>query len=232
MISYSSRIARQYVFAIIQGRTVEECFQEEQMKLANDVSNKVSGYISANAYQQIRARQAATSTFPSQIKENTCNSMTSKQEQPKSSTKNVLQDKLVNIDSNSNSSSGMSSIDKASLGLFKSNSMPSFEEAAKMRARRQISFDNEDFPKRWNYKFQTSKWFSQSFSHFFITLESYNMIIIRFWKSCSKALILLYLLWHYFSYFLKFNYLTTFLCDEVSTDLLTSVERDSCYVRL
>lgn len=71
-----------------------------------------------------------------------------KQEQPKSSSKNILQDKLVNIDSNSNSSSGLSMIDKSSLGLFKSNSMPSFEEAAKMRARRQISFDNVDFPKR------------------------------------------------------------------------------------
>lgn len=140
------RLARQYVFAIIQGRTVDECFQEEQMKIANETNIKVSGYISATAYQQMKARQAIPSTFTSQIKENThC----IKQEQPKSGSKNILQDKLVNIDSNSNSSSGLSMIDKSSLGLFKSNSMPSFEEAAKMRARRQISFDNVDFPKRW-----------------------------------------------------------------------------------
>lgn len=141
------KLARQYVFAIIQGRTVDECFQEEQMKIANETNHKVSGYISANAYQQMRARQNVTSTFTSQIKENT-HSSGMKQDQPKSGSKNILQDKLVNIDSNSNSSSGLSMLDKSGLGLFKSNSMPSFEEAAKMRARRQISFDNVDFPKR------------------------------------------------------------------------------------
>lgn len=65
--------------------------------------------------------------------------------EPRSGTKNVLQD-VANIDSNSNSSSSFSFIDKAD--VYKSNSMPSFEEAAKMRARRQISFDNIDFPKR------------------------------------------------------------------------------------
>ncbi|XP_026741470.1 uncharacterized protein LOC113503629 isoform X2 [Trichoplusia ni] len=140
------KIARQYVFAIIQGRSIDECFQEEQMRLANEANNKVSGYISANAYQQLRARQSVTSTFTSQIKENTHSGM--KQDQPKSSSKNILQDKLVNIDSNSNSSSGLSMLDKSGISLFKSNSMPSFEEAAKMRARRQISFDNVDFPKR------------------------------------------------------------------------------------
>lgn len=143
---FTFRIARLYVFAIIQGRTAEECFQEEQMKLANDVNSKVSGYISAMAYQQIKARQTTASTLTSQIKENTCSTVTSRQEQPKSHTKNVLQDKLINVDSNS--SSGMSSLDRPGLGIFKSNSMPSFEEAAKMRARRQISFDNVDFPKR------------------------------------------------------------------------------------
>ncbi|KAJ8717149.1 hypothetical protein PYW08_005548 [Mythimna loreyi] len=141
------KLARQYVFAIIQGRTVDECFQEEQMKIANETNNKVSGYISANAYQQMRARQTITSTSTSQIKENT-HSSGIKQDQPKSGSKNILQDKLVNIDSNSNSSSGLSMLDKSSIGLIKSNSMPSFEEAAKMRARRQISFDNVDFPKR------------------------------------------------------------------------------------
>ncbi|XP_075981061.1 cyclin E-interacting protein minus isoform X2 [Anticarsia gemmatalis] len=141
------KIARQYVFAIIQGRTVDECYQEEQLKIANEANTKLTGYISANAYQQLRARQNVPSTFTSQIKENTCSSGI-KQEQPKSNSKNILQDKLVNIDSNSNSSSGMSMLDRSSLGLFKSNSMPSFEEAAKMRARRQISFDNVDFPKR------------------------------------------------------------------------------------
>ncbi|CAH0724328.1 unnamed protein product, partial [Brenthis ino] len=134
------KLARQYVFAIIQGRTVEECFQDEQIKLTNE-SNKITGYISASAYQQIKAKQT-TSTFTSQIKENFASSI--KQEQPRSGSKNILQDKLVNIDSNSNSSSGFS-VDKA---IYKSNSMPSFEEAAKMRARRQISFDNVDFPKR------------------------------------------------------------------------------------
>lgn len=117
------------------------------MKIANETKNKVSGYISANAYQQMKARQNVPSTFTSQIKENT-HSSGIKQEQPKSGSKNILQDKLVNIDSNSNSSSGLSMLDKSSLGLFKSNSMPSFEEAAKLRARRQISFDNVDFPKR------------------------------------------------------------------------------------
>lgn len=141
------KIARQYVFAIIQGRSVDECFQEEQMKLANEANNKVTGYISASAYQQMKARQMIPSTSTSQIKENT-HSSGIKQEQPKSGSKNILQDKLVNIDSNSNSSSGLSMLDKTNLGFFKSNSMPSFEEAAKMRARRQISFDNIDFPKR------------------------------------------------------------------------------------
>lgn len=139
------KLARQYVFAIIQGRTVEDCMQEEQMKLANEANNKISGYISASAYQQLKARQNASCTLTSQIKENTCSDVVTK---PKSSSKNILQDKLVNIDSNSNSSSGLSMFDKAGIGLFKSNSMPSFEEAAKMRARRQISFDNVDFPKR------------------------------------------------------------------------------------
>ncbi|XP_072942339.1 uncharacterized protein mi [Epargyreus clarus] len=138
------KLARQYVYAIIQGRTVEECFQDEQIKLSNE-GNKISGYISATAYQQIKARQVApVSMFTSQIKEN-CTDRSTKPE-PRSGTKNILQDKLVNIDSNSNSSSGVSALDK--VGVFKSNSMPSFEEAAKMRARRQISFDNLDFPKR------------------------------------------------------------------------------------
>ncbi|XP_030030551.2 uncharacterized protein LOC115447560 isoform X1 [Manduca sexta] len=138
------KLARQYVFAIIQGRSVEDCFQEEQMKLANEANGKVTGYISATAYQQ-RARQVS-STFTSQIKENY--DLSIKQDPPKSASKNVLQDKLVNIDTNSNSSSGLSLFDKSGVGLFKSNSMPSFEEAAKMRARRQISFDNIDLPKR------------------------------------------------------------------------------------
>lgn len=98
----------------------------------------------------MKAKQAPTSTFTSQIKENSYNDGSVKQEQPRSNSKNILQDKLVNIDTSSNSSSGMSLLDKSnSLGIFKSNSMPSFEEAAKMRARRQISFDNLDFPKRW-----------------------------------------------------------------------------------
>jgi hypothetical protein len=126
---------------------VEDCFEEEKTKLANEANSKVTGYISASAYQQLKARQVATGTYTSQIKENTCSGSV-KQDQPRSSSKNILQDKLVNIDSNSNSSSGLSMIDKSSLGLFKSNSMPSFEEAAKMRARRHISFDNIDFPKR------------------------------------------------------------------------------------
>ncbi|CAH2095299.1 unnamed protein product [Euphydryas editha] len=138
------KLARQYVFAIIKGRTVDECFQDEQIKLANE-STKITGYISASAYQQLKNKQV-TSTFTSQIKENTFNEGSLKQEQPRSGTKNVLQDKLVNIDSNSNSSSGFSSLEKA--GVYKSNSMPSFEEAAKLRARRQISFDTVDFPKR------------------------------------------------------------------------------------
>ncbi|KAI8420243.1 hypothetical protein MSG28_008784 [Choristoneura fumiferana] len=138
------KLARQYVYAIIQGRSIEDCFQEEQQKLANETNTKLTGYISANAYQQFKARQAATSTFTSQIKENTCNGV--KQDPPKSGSKNVLQDKLINVDSSSSSSSGLSMLDKSA--LFKSNSMPSFEEAAKMRARRQISFDNVDFPKR------------------------------------------------------------------------------------
>ena len=134
------RLARQYVFAIIQGRTVEECFQDEQIKLANE-NNKITGYISASAYQQVKTKQPiSTFSFTSQIKENYTNS--TKQEQPRSGTKNILQDKLVNIDSNSNSSSGFSE-----KSIYKSNSMPSFEEA-KMRARRQISFDNVDLPKR------------------------------------------------------------------------------------
>lgn len=140
------RLARQYVFAIIQGRSVEECYQEEQVKLSNETSSKVTGYISASAYQQLRQRQAS-SALTSQVKEN-YTERSVKQDQPRSNSKNVLQDKLVNIDTNSNSSSsGLSMIDKTA--LFKSNSMPSFEEAAKMRARRQISFDNVDFPKRW-----------------------------------------------------------------------------------
>ncbi|KAJ0174218.1 hypothetical protein K1T71_010364 [Dendrolimus kikuchii] len=141
------KLARQYVFAIIQGRTVDDCFQEEQLKLTNETNSKISGYISANAYQQLKAKQNAPTTFTSQIKENTCNEIL-RQEQTKCSTKNILQDKMINIDSNSNSSSGLSFFDRAGVGFFKSNSMPSFEEAAKMRARRQISFDNVDFPKR------------------------------------------------------------------------------------
>lgn len=143
------RLARLYVFPIIQGRTVEDCFEEEKTKLANESNSKVTGYISASAYQQLKAKQAATtSTFPSKIKENTCYDRAIKQELPRSNSKNILQDKLVNIDTSSSSSSGLSMLDKNSLGMFKSNSMPSFEEAAKMRARRQISFDNIDFPKR------------------------------------------------------------------------------------
>ncbi|XP_026320991.1 uncharacterized protein LOC113231045 isoform X2 [Hyposmocoma kahamanoa] len=139
------KLARQYVFAIIQGRSVEDCFQEEQMKIANE-SSKVTGYISATAYQQLKSK-ASTSSFTSQIKENYVVNV--KQEQPRSASKNILQDKLVNIDSSSNSSSGMSMIDRMDKSaLFKSNSMPSFEEAAKMRAKRQISFDNVEFPKR------------------------------------------------------------------------------------
>ncbi|XP_038211054.1 uncharacterized protein LOC119831676 isoform X2 [Zerene cesonia] len=130
------KLARQYVFAIIQGRTVEECFQDEQIKLANE-TNKISGYISATAYQQLKSKPH---TLTSQIKEN-CTDKNVVQE-PKSASKNILQDKLVNIDSNS---SGTSMFDKVQ---FRSNSMPSFEEAAKMRARRQISFDNVEFPKR------------------------------------------------------------------------------------
>ncbi|XP_053615130.1 uncharacterized protein mi isoform X2 [Plodia interpunctella] len=140
------KLARQYVFAIIQGRSVDDCFKEEQARLNNEANTKVFGYISASDYQQMRARQGTSSTFTSQIKEN-CTDISIKQE-PRSASKNILQDKLVNIDSNSNSSSGISMLDKASLGIFKSNSMPSFEEAAKMRARRQISFDNVEFPKR------------------------------------------------------------------------------------
>lgn len=139
------RLARQYVYAIIQGRTIDECFQEEQARLASE-SAKISGYISATAYQQMRARQGAPATLTSQIKENTCSNVSYRQEPTKSATKNVLQDKLVNIDSSSNGSGGISMFDK--VGLYKSNSMPSFEEAAKMRARRQISFDSVDFPKR------------------------------------------------------------------------------------
>ncbi|KPJ09589.1 hypothetical protein RR48_13223 [Papilio machaon] len=140
------KLARQYVYAIIQGRTVEECFQDEQIKLANE-SNKISGYISPKAYHQMKTRQvSASATLTSQIKENTCTNLSMRQEQPKSSSKNILQDKLVNIDSNSNSSIGISMLDK--VGLYKSNSMPSFEDAAKLRARRQISFDSVDFPKR------------------------------------------------------------------------------------
>ena len=137
------------MFAIIQGRTVEECYQEEQTKLANDANSKITGYISASDYQQLKARQASTSNalnFTSQIKENTCSDMSVQQEQPKSSYKNILQDKMVNIDASSNSSSGLSLLDKP--GLYKSHSMPSFEDAAKMRARRQISFDNIDLPRR------------------------------------------------------------------------------------
>lgn len=134
-----------YVFAIIQGRSVDECFQEEQTRLANESNQKVSGYISASAYQQIKNKTATSTLSQSQIKENTCDGI--KHEQPRSGSKNILQDKLLNVESNSNSSSGLSMLDKA--GLYKSNSMPSFEEAAKMRARRQISFDNIDFPKRW-----------------------------------------------------------------------------------
>lgn len=141
---HNFRLARQYAFAIIQGRTVDECFQDEQIKLANETT-KITGYISASAYQQLKNKKV-TSTFTSQIKENTCSEATLKQEQPRSGTKNVLQDKLVNIDSNSNSSSGFSVLEKTV--VYKSNSMPSFEEAAKMRARRQISFDTLDFPKR------------------------------------------------------------------------------------
>ncbi|CAG4986873.1 unnamed protein product [Colias eurytheme] len=129
------KLARQYVFAIIQGRTVEECFQDEQIKLANE-TNKISGYISATAYQQLKSKPH---TLTSQIKEN-CTNKNIVQE-PKSASKNILQDKLVNIDSNSSTSM----FDKVQ---FRSNSMPSFEEAAKMRARRQISFDNVEFPKR------------------------------------------------------------------------------------
>ncbi|RVE47748.1 hypothetical protein evm_007637 [Chilo suppressalis] len=136
------KIARIYVYAIIQGRTVDDCFEEEKTKLANEANSKISGYISASAYQQLKARQAPTSTLTSRIKENTYSDGSVKPEQPRSNSKNVLQDKLVNIDTNSNSSSSIS------LSLLKSNSMPSFEEAAKMRARRQISFDNVDFPKR------------------------------------------------------------------------------------
>ncbi|XP_063830746.1 uncharacterized protein LOC135080006 [Ostrinia nubilalis] len=143
------KLARLYVYPIIQGRTVEDCFEEEQTKLANETNNKVTGYISASAYQQMKARQAATSsTFTSKIKENTYSNGSVKQELSRSGSKNILQDKLVNIDTSSSSSSGLSMLDKGSLGMFKSNSMPSFEEAAKMRARRQISFDNVDFPKR------------------------------------------------------------------------------------
>ncbi|XP_034835314.1 uncharacterized protein [Maniola hyperantus] len=139
------KLARRYVFAIIQGRTVEECFQDEQIKLSTE-TNKLSGYISATAYQQMKTKQAPC-TLTSQIKENTCNDGSLKQEQPRSTSKNILQDKMVNIDTNSNSSSsGFGMLDK--IGVFRSNSMPSFEEAAKMRARRQISFDNVDFPKR------------------------------------------------------------------------------------
>ncbi|XP_041984617.1 uncharacterized protein LOC121737125 isoform X2 [Aricia agestis] len=138
------KLARQYVFAIIQGRTVEECFQDEQIKLSND-STKLTGYISASAYQQLKNRQIPA-TLTSQVKENTCSNGSAKPDPPRSSTKNILQDKLVNIDTNSNSSSGFSNIERPE--LFKSNSMPSFEEAAKMRARRQITFDNLDFPKR------------------------------------------------------------------------------------
>lgn len=123
---------------------MEECFQDEQIKLANE-SNKISGYISPKAYQ-LKTRQISSATLTSQIKENTCSNLSIRQEQPKSSSKNILQDKLVNIDSNSNSSIGISMLDK--VGLYKSNSMPSFEDAAKMRARRQISFDSVDFPKR------------------------------------------------------------------------------------
>lgn len=141
------RVARIYAFAIIQGRTVEDCFEEEKTKLSNEVNTKVSGYISASAYQQLKEKQQ-TSTFTSQIKENSWSDSSTKQDQSRSSSKNILQDKLVNIDSNSNSSSGLSMLDRNSLSLFKSHSMPSFEEAAKMRARRQISFDNVDFPKR------------------------------------------------------------------------------------
>ncbi|XP_037961831.2 uncharacterized protein LOC105382828 [Plutella xylostella] len=138
------KIARMYVFAIIQGRSVDECFQEEQTRLANESNQKVSGYISASAYQQIKNKTATSTLSQSQIKENTCDGI--KHDQPRSGSKNILQDKLLNVDSNSNSSSGLSMLDKT--GLYKSNSMPSFEEAAKMRARRQISFDNVDFPKR------------------------------------------------------------------------------------
>ncbi|XP_013187590.2 uncharacterized protein LOC106132664 isoform X2 [Amyelois transitella] len=139
------KLARRYVFAIIQERSVDDCFKEEQTKLSNETNTKVTGYISATAYQQMKARQAAST---SQIKEN-YNTVAVKPEQPRSNSKNILQDKLVNIDSDSNSNnSDMSMIDKANLGIFKSNSMPSFEEAAKMRARRQISFDNVEFPKR------------------------------------------------------------------------------------
>lgn len=140
------KLARQYVYAIIQGRTVEDCFEEEQTKLTNQANNKLTGYISAVAYQQMRARQQA-GALTSRIKENTCSDASFRQDQPKSCSKNVLQDKLVNVDANSNSS-GTSLFDKSGIPLYKSNSMPSFEEAAKMRARRQISFDNVDFPKR------------------------------------------------------------------------------------
>ncbi|CAK1550786.1 unnamed protein product [Leptosia nina] len=129
------KLAKQYVFAIIQGRTVDECFQDEQIKLANE-SNKLSGYISASAYQQLKNKPLI-----SQVKENCSDLM---KPESKSVMKNVLQDKMLNVDSNSNSSC-TSIFDKVAL---KSNSMPSFEDAAKMRAKRQISFDNVDFPKR------------------------------------------------------------------------------------
>lgn len=140
------KLARQYVFAIIQGRTVNECYQEEKSKLANDTKVKVTGYISDAAYQQMKARQITTQAIVSQIKENTYVSILTRPDSQRSANMSVLQDK-VNIDSNSSSDSVIDkTIDRSA--LFKSNSMPSFNDSAKMRARRQITFDNVDSSKR------------------------------------------------------------------------------------
>ncbi|GBP22648.1 Calcium and integrin-binding family member 3 [Eumeta japonica] len=143
------KLARLYAYAIIQGKTEEECYQEERFKLANEAATKVTGYISATAYQEMKAKLAA-----SRVKENTCSDLNSKPDVSKSTSKNVLKDKLVNVDNSSNSGSNSTFIPNK-VELLKTNSMPSFNEVAKMRARRQISFDNIDLPKSLMKKFHS-----------------------------------------------------------------------------
>lgn len=132
----SSRIARLHVFSVTKGRAVEELFAEEQNKQLNAAPSKVTGYVPPN-FDPSKHHVASNASKNS---ENSYGEVKPFKPDPASSNKKtVLQDKTVNID--------VKSAISASVGPDLHLKKPSlYKDNNKLRARRQISFDNMEDP--------------------------------------------------------------------------------------